>query len=100
MAVKLNDVQLNLYLPIVIETLTAQPGASAYRVSLKLPLPEPEIGQLAKHHFPMVVVLALLDELQKTGRARVDPDPAGAHWYLIERETPRDYNPDDDPPPF
>jgi hypothetical protein len=80
-----------------LAAVRADPGATAYRISLHLPMPATPPGELIRQHFPMTLALAILEDLRKDGLVRVVPDPRGQHFYPTERA---ETDPDDDAIPF
>jgi hypothetical protein len=66
--------------------LTARPGLTAYQlgwyVPTDLPAPDEQVpAGPADRPAPMVLTLRLLGQLEQAGKARSEPDPAGARWY-------------------
>ena len=76
-------------LDAIRDALAEHPGLSVYRLSLAVPLADPEPGSgglLARPaHVPLTLVISLLKELG--GEVREVPDPGGAHWYLTGDRT-------------
>lgn len=78
----------------------ADPGTTAYRVSLKLPMPQVAPGELIPAHFPMTLMLAILEDLRRDNLIRSVPDPRGQHFYPTDPPVREAIDPDDNSIPF
>lgn len=84
----LRDIQL----AALEAALITEPGRTAYQAGLHVPVSRPErdqqpvlSGQLPAVPAPLTLTLGLLRELERTGRARQEPDRKGARWYPVDR---------------
>jgi hypothetical protein len=83
-----------------LTAVRADPGTTAYRVSLHLPMPEAAPGELIRKHFPMTLMLAILADLRADGLIRSVPNPRGQQFYPIEQLAGKEIDPDDNSIPF
>lgn len=67
--------------------LAANPGRTAYQAGLHVPVPQPGPEELLTGlqcaAAQLTLTLSLLRELERTGKARQEPDPKGARWYPV-----------------